>query len=64
EDLRERLELAIAQKDLPSDTDAAALSRYLCTVINGIAIQASSGATEAQLVEVANMALASFPKGE
>ncbi|MGY0582759.1 MAG: TetR/AcrR family transcriptional regulator, partial [Paraglaciecola chathamensis] len=32
--------------------------------INGIAIQASSGATEAQLVEVANMALASFPKGE
>lgn len=63
-DLRERFELAIAQKDLPSDTDAAALSRYLCTVINGIAIQASSGATEEQLVEVASMALKSFPRNQ
>lgn len=61
-DLRDRFELAKTQGDLPSDEDTEALSRYLCTVINGIAIQASSGASEEQLVDVANMALKSFPR--
>jgi AcrR family transcriptional regulator len=60
--LRQRFESAKEQGDLPSDSDAASLARYLCTIINGIAIQASSGASEAQLIEVAELALASFPK--
>ncbi|GAC32097.1 TetR/AcrR family transcriptional regulator [Paraglaciecola polaris] len=61
-ELRSRLELAQQQGDLTDEADASTLARYLCTVINGIAIQASSGATEAQLVGVAKLALASFPR--
>lgn len=62
EQIRDRFELAKSQGDLAKDTDARVLARYLCTVLQGLSIQASSGASEAQLVDVATMALASFPK--
>lgn len=61
-EVRDRFELAKNQGDLSKDEDSEALARYLCTVINGIAIQASSGATEKQLVDVVHMALKSFPR--
>ncbi|GAB2708701.1 TetR/AcrR family transcriptional regulator [Aliiglaciecola sp. 3_MG-2023] len=63
EKVQARFELAIEQGDLPKSADPAALARYLNTIIQGISIQASSGATEAQLNEVAQLALASFPRG-
>ncbi|MEP1449124.1 MAG: TetR/AcrR family transcriptional regulator [Paraglaciecola sp.] len=64
EQLKDRFELAKAQGDLPENVDACNLARYLNTVMQGISIQASSGATEEQLIDVANLALASFPGGK
>ncbi|WP_299082142.1 TetR/AcrR family transcriptional regulator [uncultured Paraglaciecola sp.] len=60
EQIRARFELAKAQGDLSKDADVQVLARYLSTMLQGMAVQASSGATEAQLLEVANFALASF----
>lgn len=62
EQVRERFQLAKEQGDLAEDTDVGTLARFISTVIQGIAIQASSGATEDQLVDVAKLALASFPR--
>lgn len=62
--IQERFELAKQQGDLPENADPGALARFLTTVIQGISIQASSGATEDQLKEVANLALATFKDRE
>jgi hypothetical protein len=43
--LRERFERAVQEGDLPEGTDCAALARYVATVLNGLAVQAASGAT-------------------
>jgi hypothetical protein len=59
--VRRRFERAIAEGDLPRDADAAQLARYMITVIWGLSVQASGGATKAQLKEVAEMALRSWP---
>jgi len=59
--VRRRFERAIADGDLPRDADAAQLARYMITVIWGLSVQASGGATKAQLKEVAEMALRSWP---
>jgi len=56
-----RLELAIAQKDLPSSVNPAKLARYLMTVVWGMSVQAAGGATRAQLEEVAAVAMQSWP---
>ncbi len=44
--LRERLERAVDDGDLPAGTDCATLARYVATVLNGLAVQSASGATE------------------
>lgn len=59
--VRRRFERAIAEGDLPPDADAARLARYMITVIWGLSVEASGGATKAQLKEVADMALRSWP---
>ena len=59
--VRRRFERAIAEGDLPRDADAARLARYMITVIWGLSVEASGGATKAQLKEVADMALRSWP---
>ena len=59
--VRRRFERAIAEGDLPRDAGAAQLARYMITVIWGLSVQASGGATKAQLKEVAQMALRSWP---
>jgi AcrR family transcriptional regulator len=51
--LRERFERAVREGDLPSGTDCATLARYIATVLNGLAVQAASGATEEELRRVA-----------
>ena len=47
--LRQRFERAVHDGDLPAGTDCATLARYVATVLNGLAVQSASGATEKEL---------------
>jgi AcrR family transcriptional regulator len=58
---RERFERAVREGDLPQGTDCATLARYVATVLNGLAVQAASGATEKELRLVAATALRAWP---
>jgi hypothetical protein len=59
--IRDRLKRAKKDGDLPEDSDPAALARYLSTVIEGMAVQAASGASRKELERVAETALRAFP---
>jgi AcrR family transcriptional regulator len=59
--LRERFERAVREGDLSGGTDCATLARYVATVLNGLAVQAASGATEAELRQVTAMAMRAWP---
>ena len=60
--LRERFDRAVRESDLPGGTDCASLARYIGTVLNGLAVQAASGATEKELRQVAAMAMRALPE--
>jgi AcrR family transcriptional regulator len=59
--LRERFQRAVREGDLPAGTDCATLARYVATVLNGLAVQAASGATEKELRRVSAMAMRAWP---
>ena len=59
--LRDRLERAVREHDLPAGTDSATLARYVATVLHGLAVQAASGATESELRRVAAVAMRAWP---
>jgi AcrR family transcriptional regulator len=59
--IKDRLKRAKKDGDLPADADPAALARYLATVIEGMAVQAASGASRKELERVADTALRAFP---
>lgn len=59
--LRERFARAVAERDLPAGTDPGTLARFAVTVAHGMAVQAAGGATRAELLRVADMALALWP---
>jgi hypothetical protein len=59
--LRERFEGAVREGDLPGGTDCASLARYVATVLNGLAVQAATGATEEELRQVAAVAMRAWP---
>lgn len=59
--LCQRLERAIEEGDLPADSNAQQLAKYVSTVSYGIAVQAAGGAGRKQLCEVADLALQAFP---
>jgi hypothetical protein len=59
--LRERLERAKAEGDLPPDSNPTALARYIATVEQGMAVQATSGASREDLLAVAEMAMGAWP---
>jgi len=59
--LRERLERAQAEGDLPSDVNAADLARYIVVVLEGMTIQAASGTKRAALQRVVDTTMRSFP---
>ncbi|MGP2436762.1 TetR/AcrR family transcriptional regulator [Streptomyces sp. JW3] len=59
--LRERFRRAVDEGDLPAAADPGTLARYLMTVANGIAVQATSGASREELQLVADMALRGWP---
>ena len=59
--LRRRLGRARAEGDLPPDADPDALAQFVTTFIDGIAVQASGGASRAQLRQAADIALRAWP---
>ncbi len=60
--LRKRFQRALADGDLSVDSDPADLARYIVAVMQGIAVQAASGASRAELRRVAALALRAWPK--
>ena len=61
-EIRERFKRAKREGDLPPDSDPAALARFIATIIEGMAVQAASGATRKDLERVAATAMTAFPK--
>jgi AcrR family transcriptional regulator len=59
--LRDRFQQARDDGDLPNDADPAALARYLSAIANGICMHAAAGATTEELLDIARMALHSWP---
>lgn len=59
--IRERLKRAKKEGDLPAGADPAALARYLATVIEGMAVQAATGASRKNLERVAETAMRAWP---
>ena len=53
----DRFERAVLEGDLPSDADPAALARFVFTVNFGMSVQAASGASRAELLQVVHTAL-------
>ncbi|MGH8809369.1 MAG: TetR/AcrR family transcriptional regulator [Noviherbaspirillum sp.] len=60
--IRQRFKRAIAEGDLPADANAADLARYVATVMYGMAVQAASGASRAELQRVIQIALRDWPE--
>lgn len=59
-----RLRFVRAQKegDLSADADAGDLARYISTVVQGMAVQAASGAKPEELSRLVDVAMAAWPK--
>jgi AcrR family transcriptional regulator len=61
--LRARLQAAVAEGELAAATDIDGLSRFYLGVFQGMAIQARDGASRAELRAVAAAAMAAWPGG-
>lgn len=59
--IKERLERAQAEGDLPGDASPEALAAYLMAVLHGMAVQAKAGFSRDKLQAVARQALATWP---
>lgn len=59
--LRRRLLRAKSEGDLPPDSSPADLARFVTTVLYGMAVQASGGASRRELDRVAQAALRAWP---
>ena len=60
--IRQRLQRAKAEGDLPSQASPADLARYLATIMHGMSVQAAGGATRAELRRIVETALRAWPK--
>ena len=60
--VRQRLQRAQVEGDLPRAANPADLARYVVTVIQGIAVQAASGAARPELRRVIQTALQAWPR--
>ena len=58
---RQRFEHAIAEGDLPPDTSASDLAGFIATVIQGMSVQSSGGASREALLGIARTALKALP---
>jgi AcrR family transcriptional regulator len=61
-DLLKRLEQGKSEGELRDSADPTELARYFIVVIQGMAVQAASGATRQQLEKVADLALLIWPR--
>ncbi len=61
QDLRQRFERAKTEGDLGAESDPAALARYVMTITQGMSVQAAGGASRADLLAVAELALKAWP---
>ncbi len=61
EALRQRLERARAEGDLPASADPATLAAFVMTVSQGMAVQAKAGATRESLLALVDHVLATWP---
>ena len=59
--LCDRMQRARDEGDLPSDTDVEGLCAYLGAILQGMAVQAGSGATKPQLEALVETSLAMWP---
>ncbi|WP_246021697.1 TetR/AcrR family transcriptional regulator [Alteraurantiacibacter aquimixticola] len=59
--IRQRMQRAIDEGDFLVPVDAEAITRYMTTVMQGLSVQASAGASVEELQEVAKAALAMWP---
>jgi len=59
--LTERFDQAKSDGDLPDWVNANDLAKYLATIHQGMSVQATSGATKQQLINISNIALRSWP---
>jgi len=57
-----RFKRAIAEGDLPADSNPADLARYVVTISQGMAVQAASGASREQLRRVVGAAMRAWPR--
>ena len=57
----DRMSRAIREGDFAEPTDAEAITRYLITLIQGIAVQAGQGASRDELMQVVQTTLAVWP---
>jgi AcrR family transcriptional regulator len=61
--LRRRLQRAKREGDLPRNANPGELASYVMTVLQGMAVQGTNGATRVQLRRVVQLALHAWPKG-
>jgi AcrR family transcriptional regulator len=59
--LRERLERAKREGELPEDADPGALAKYIAIVQHGIAVQMAGGAKREELLAAAEVAMRAWP---
>jgi AcrR family transcriptional regulator len=59
--IRERLEKAQAENDLPPEARPADLARFVSTLLQGLSVQAAGGATRQELEAVAAIAMDAWP---
>lgn len=60
--LRQRFMKAQAEHDLSPTADPAALAKYIATIHQGMSVQATSGATKEELMQIVAMVLKSWPE--
>lgn len=61
ESFKKRFDLARDSKELPEDTNTSALAKYIATIHQGISVQASSGASKDELMEMIAFAMLNWP---
>ena len=59
--LRERLQKAQQEGDLPAEVDCTTLAAYVCAVIHGMAVQAKAGFSREKLQGIADFVVANWP---
>lgn len=60
-DILKRFQRAAREGDLPKNADPRSLAKLAATLMWGIAVQSTNGATRSELVRIAKLAVAAFP---